>query len=85
LDEGEESPALIELFSLSPETVPWEGPHMFERALQELGAQPPDDDAKAKATPQWMSDLCPLGGLTDPEIVTALEDFVRAVPELEPF
>jgi hypothetical protein len=60
LDEGEESPALIELFSLSPETVPWEGPHMFKRALQELGAQPPDDDAKRKRPRSGCLTCCPL-------------------------
>ena len=83
LTEGEASPALIELFSLREDAVPSEGPPLFERALQELAAQTLDEDTSSKAMAQWAADAA-LYGMANPETVTAIEDFVQAIPELEP-
>ena len=83
LTEGEASPALIELFSLREDAVPSEGPPLFERALQELAAQTLDEDTSSKAMAQWAADAA-LYGMANPETVTAIEEFVEAIPELEP-
>jgi hypothetical protein len=88
LEEGEESPSLIELFSLSPEVAPWEGPPLFERVLLEFGAQDLDDDPKPEVIAQWASEqgFAFDGLLTSPEVreLTANfeKDLVAAFPEL---
>ena len=83
LTEGVESPALIELFSLREDDVPSEGPPLFERALQELAAQTLDEDTSSEAMAQWAAEAVHYG-MASPETVTAIEEFVQAVPELEP-
>jgi hypothetical protein len=57
LEDGEESPSLIELFSLSPDVAPWEGPALFARALEELAAQDLDDDPEPEVIAQWASEM----------------------------
>ena len=56
LEQGEDSPSLIELFSLSPDVAPSEGPPLFERVLREFAAQDLDDDPKPEVVAQWASE-----------------------------
>ena len=69
LDEGEESPSLIELLSLSPEVAPWQGPPRFERVLRELGAQDLADDPNPEVIAAWASE-------------TGLDELLPLSPEL---
>jgi hypothetical protein len=57
---------------------------LFERVLREFGAQDLDDDLEPEARARWASDAGLHDLLASPETVKAMEDFVRAVPELEP-
>jgi hypothetical protein len=87
LEEGEESPSLIELFSLSPEVAPWDGPALFERVLLEFGAQDFDDDPESDVIAQWASEAGFAFDrlLTSPEmreLMTNFEKDLVALPEL---
>jgi hypothetical protein len=55
LDQGEDTPALIELFALSDDAGPWEGPQIFEQVLTELGAPEQTEHAAADAVARWLA------------------------------
>ncbi len=91
LEQGENSPSLIELFSLSPEVVRWEGRPLFERALEEFAAQDLDDDPAPEVIAQWASDMGfeeLLARRASPELRELAANFetdlVAAFPELAP-
>jgi hypothetical protein len=41
------SPSLVELFSLPPAAIQWDGPELFERTLDELGVTVLDEEGSA--------------------------------------
>jgi hypothetical protein len=89
LEDGEESPSLIELFSLPPDVAPREGPALFARVLEELAAQVLDDDPDEEVIAQWASEMgfdYLLARRASPEIRELTANFqkelIAAFPEL---
>jgi len=67
LERGLDKPALIELFSLSKEAAPWEGPALFDQALRELGAPSAAELRDGRVVARLMARAI-LGGETPREV-----------------
>jgi hypothetical protein len=64
LDAGETAPALVDLFALSNEAAPWEGPKLFEQALKEMGAPELPESPVGSTVARWLSESVLDGSMT---------------------